>query len=82
MAAKSDGNFIYTTQNLRRVHPPAKEVLKDLSLCCFFGAKIGGIGGNGGGGGGATTDAGVSGGSGGHGSAGGPAGQGAGAAYR
>ena len=47
MAAKSDGNFIYTTQNLRRVHPPAKEVLKDLSLCFFFGAKIGVIGGNG-----------------------------------
>jgi ATP-binding cassette ChvD family protein len=43
----SDGNFIYTTQDLRRVHPPNKEVLKGLSLCFFFGAKIGVIGGNG-----------------------------------
>ena len=43
----SNGNYIYTTQGLRRVHPPNKEVLKDLSLCFFFGAKIGVIGGNG-----------------------------------
>ena len=47
MAANNDGNFIYTTQNLRRVHPPSKEVIKDLSLSFFFGAKIGVIGGNG-----------------------------------
>ncbi len=43
----SDGNFIYTTQELSRVHPPDKVVIKDLSLCFFFGAKIGIIGGNG-----------------------------------
>ncbi|MGC4119105.1 MAG: energy-dependent translational throttle protein EttA [Myxococcales bacterium] len=43
----ADGNFIYTTQNLTRVHPPDKVVIKDLSLCFFFGAKIGVIGGNG-----------------------------------
>ncbi|MGI5863740.1 MAG: energy-dependent translational throttle protein EttA [Myxococcales bacterium] len=43
----SNGNYIFTTQSLRRVHPPNKEVLKDLSLCFFFGAKIGVIGGNG-----------------------------------
>jgi len=43
----NNGNFIYTTQKLRRVHPPNKEVLKNLSLCFFFGAKIGVIGGNG-----------------------------------
>jgi sulfate-transporting ATPase len=43
----ADGNFIYTTQNLSRVHPPDKVVIKDLSLCFFFGAKIGVIGGNG-----------------------------------
>ena len=47
MAANNDGNFIFTTQNLRRVHPPSKEVIKDLSLSFFFGAKIGVIGGNG-----------------------------------
>ena len=43
----ADGNFIYTTQNLTRVHPPDKVVIKDLSLSFFFGAKIGVIGGNG-----------------------------------
>ena len=43
----ADGNYIYTTQNLSRVHPPDKVVIKDLSLCFFFGAKIGVIGGNG-----------------------------------
>ncbi len=43
----TNGNFIYTTIDLRRVHPPNKEVLKGLSLSFFFGAKIGVIGGNG-----------------------------------
>ncbi len=43
----NDGNFIFTTQELRRVHPPNREVIKDLSLSFFFGAKIGVIGGNG-----------------------------------
>ncbi len=43
----TNGNFIFTTVDLRRVHPPNKEVLKGLSLSFFFGAKIGVIGGNG-----------------------------------
>jgi len=40
-------SFIYQTQNLRRVHPPDKVVIDNISLSFFFGAKIGVIGGNG-----------------------------------
>jgi sulfate-transporting ATPase len=39
--------YIYTMQNLRRVHPPNKEVLKGIYLSFFPGAKIGVIGSNG-----------------------------------
>jgi ATP-binding cassette ChvD family protein len=39
--------YIYTMQNLRRVHPPGKEVLKGIHLSFFPGAKIGVIGANG-----------------------------------
>jgi ATP-binding cassette ChvD family protein len=39
--------YIYTMQNLRRVHPPNKEVLKGIFLSFFPGAKIGVIGSNG-----------------------------------
>lgn len=39
--------YIYTMQNLRRVHPPNKEVLKGIYLSFFPGAHIGVIGGNG-----------------------------------
>jgi energy-dependent translational throttle protein EttA len=39
--------YIYTMQNLRRVHPPGKEVLKGIYLSFFPGAKIGVIGANG-----------------------------------
>jgi sulfate-transporting ATPase len=39
--------YIFTMQNLRRVHPPNKEVLKGIYLSFFPGAKIGVIGGNG-----------------------------------
>jgi ATP-binding cassette ChvD family protein len=39
--------YIYTMQNLRRVHPPNKEVLKGIYLSFFPGAKIGVLGGNG-----------------------------------
>jgi sulfate-transporting ATPase len=39
--------YIYTMQNLRRVHPPNKEVLKGIFLSFFPGAKIGVIGANG-----------------------------------
>src|SRR5215208_6814194 len=39
--------YIFTMQNLRRVHPPNKEVLKGIYLSFFPGAKIGVIGSNG-----------------------------------
>ncbi|MCC7077048.1 MAG: energy-dependent translational throttle protein EttA [Acidimicrobiia bacterium] len=39
--------FIFTTRNLERVHPPDKKVLDDISLSFFPGAKIGVIGPNG-----------------------------------
>jgi ATP-binding cassette ChvD family protein len=39
--------YIYTMQKLRRVHPPNKEVLKDIYLSFFPGAKIGVLGSNG-----------------------------------
>jgi ATP-binding cassette ChvD family protein len=42
-----DGNFIFTMQDLRKVHPPNKEVLKGIYLSFFPGAKIGVLGGNG-----------------------------------
>ncbi len=40
-------NYIFTTQELRKVHPPNKEVVKGLSLSFLPGAKIGVIGSNG-----------------------------------
>jgi ATP-binding cassette ChvD family protein len=39
--------FIYTMKNLRRIHPPNKEVLKGIWLSFYPGAKIGVIGANG-----------------------------------
>ena len=39
--------FVYQTMGLRKVHPPAKEVIKDLSLSFLPGAKIGVLGHNG-----------------------------------
>ena len=39
--------YIYTMQNLRRVHPPNKEVLKGIYLSFYPGAKIGVVGPNG-----------------------------------
>src|SRR4051812_29368820 len=39
--------YIYTMVNLRRVHPPNKEVLKGIYLSFLPGAKIGVIGSNG-----------------------------------
>src|SRR3954466_7209522 len=39
--------YIFTMQNLRRVHPPNKEVLKGIWLSFYYGAKIGVLGGNG-----------------------------------
>jgi energy-dependent translational throttle protein EttA len=39
--------FIYTMRDLRRFHPPDREVLKGINISMFPGAKIGVIGGNG-----------------------------------
>src|SRR3954452_368284 len=39
--------YIYTMQNLRRVHTPNKEVLKGIYLSFYPGAKIGVLGGSG-----------------------------------
>jgi energy-dependent translational throttle protein EttA len=39
--------FIYTMRDLRRFHPPDREVLKGIHLSFFPGAKIGVIGSNG-----------------------------------
>ena len=39
--------YIFTMQNLRRVHPPNKEVLKGIYLSFYPGAKIGVLGVNG-----------------------------------
>jgi sulfate-transporting ATPase len=39
--------YIFTMQDLRRVHPPNKEVLKGIYLSFYPGAKIGVLGGNG-----------------------------------
>ncbi len=40
-------DFIYSMHRVNRVHPPNKQVLKDVSLSFFYGAKIGVIGHNG-----------------------------------
>jgi ATP-binding cassette ChvD family protein len=39
--------FIYTMQEVTKVHPPDKRVLENVSIAFFPGAKIGVIGGNG-----------------------------------
>jgi len=39
--------FIFTMQEVGRVHPPDKRVLENITLAFFFGAKIGVIGTNG-----------------------------------
>src|SRR5687767_1636991 len=39
--------FIFTMKDLRRVHPPNKEVLKGIWLSFYPGAKIGVLGSNG-----------------------------------
>ena len=42
-----NAQFIYTMRKVSRVHPPDREVLRDISLSFFPGAKIGVIGANG-----------------------------------
>jgi ATPase subunit of ABC transporter with duplicated ATPase domains len=39
--------FIFTMQKVSRFHPPDKEVLKDITLAFYPGAKIGVLGANG-----------------------------------
>jgi ATP-binding cassette ChvD family protein len=39
--------FIFTMRDLRRFHPPDREVLKGINISMYPGAKIGVIGGNG-----------------------------------
>ncbi|MCL2689846.1 MAG: energy-dependent translational throttle protein EttA [Chitinispirillia bacterium] len=39
--------FIYYMNRMTKIHPPKKEVLKDISLSFYYGAKIGIIGTNG-----------------------------------
>ena len=46
-AAAMAHQYIFTMQNLRRVHPPNKEVLKGIYLSFYPGAKIGVLGSNG-----------------------------------
>src|SRR5579871_902448 len=41
------GEYIFQTYKLAKVYPPDREVLKDISLSFFFGAKIGVLGYNG-----------------------------------
>ncbi|MFA5799440.1 MAG: energy-dependent translational throttle protein EttA [Candidatus Peribacteraceae bacterium] len=40
-------NIIFSVHKLNRVHPPQKQVLKDISLGFYYGAKIGVLGANG-----------------------------------
>ncbi len=41
------GQYIYTMRDLRRFHPPDREVLRGINLSFYPGAKIGVIGSNG-----------------------------------
>ena len=43
----SDQKIIYTMLRVSKIHPPNREVLKNISLSYFYGAKIGVIGANG-----------------------------------
>lgn len=43
----SDTKVIYSMIRVSKIHPPNKQVLKDISLSYFYGAKIGVIGANG-----------------------------------
>lgn len=43
----SEEKIIYSMMNVGKTHPPKKQVLKDISLSYFYGAKIGVLGLNG-----------------------------------
>jgi len=47
MAAVNDKQIIFSMVNVSRTHPPHRQVLKDISLSFYYGAKIGVLGLNG-----------------------------------
>lgn len=47
MAQGNDKQIIFSMINVSRTHPPHRQVLKDISLSFFYGAKIGVLGLNG-----------------------------------
>jgi len=47
MAEKTPEKFVFYMHRMTKVYPPSKEVLKDISLSFYYGAKIGIIGTNG-----------------------------------
>ena len=47
MARSDDKQIIFSMYRVSRTHPPHRQVLKDISLSFFYGAKIGVIGLNG-----------------------------------
>jgi len=46
-ADKNPEKFVFYMHRMTKVYPPSKEVLKDISLSFYYGAKIGIIGSNG-----------------------------------
>ena len=47
MAEKTAEKFVFYMHRMSKIYPPGKEVLKDISLSFYYGAKIGIIGTNG-----------------------------------
>ena len=47
MAEKNPEKFVFYMHRMTKVYPPSKEILKDISLSFYYGAKIGIIGNNG-----------------------------------
>src|SRR3977135_1860547 len=45
--ATNDKQVIFSLIGVGRVHPPKRQVLKDIYLSFYYGAKIGVLGGNG-----------------------------------
>ena len=43
----SDEKIIFSMAGVNKIHPPSKQVLKNIYLSFFYGAKIGVIGLNG-----------------------------------
>ncbi|MEK7743786.1 MAG: ATP-binding cassette domain-containing protein, partial [Elusimicrobiota bacterium] len=47
MATVDTKQIIYSMQEVGRIYPPKRQVLKDISLSFYYGAKIGVLGDNG-----------------------------------